>query len=78
MQELASYDFRIFLCPVRQQIKTDCLGRHAKYRQEEKEDRKPETILEPQNFEPEQPGKPEYQNIHLISGTYICSILPIQ
>ena len=76
-QELAGYDFRIFFCPGRQNIKADYLSRCPEYRLEERGDRKPETILKMENIGLKQNGNPEYHTTHLISGARVCSIPPI-
>ena len=72
VQELAGYDLRIFFPLGWQNINADYLSRYAEHRLEERGDRKPKTILKPENF------KPGYHTIHLISSKQVCSIPPIQ
>ena len=70
-QELASYDFRIFFRPGRQIVKADYLTCRPEKWLEKGVDRKPKTILKPENLYDE-------HTTHLISGTRECSIPPIQ
>ena len=70
-QELAGYDFRIFFRPGRQNVKVDYLSRRPEHRQETGGDRKPETILKPENLYDE-------HTTHLVSGARVFSITPIQ
>ena len=70
-QELAGYDFRIFFCTGLQNAKADYLNRRPEHRLEKGGDRKPETILKPDNLY-------DKHRTHLVSGAKVCSIPPIQ
>ena len=72
-QELAGYDFRIFFRPGRQNVKADYLSRRPEHRLEKGGDRKPETILKPENITPY-----DEHTTHLVSGARVCSLPPIQ
>ena len=70
-QELAGYDFKIFFRPGRQNGKADYLSRCPEYRLEKGGDKKPETILKPDNIS-------EDYIIPLAHKERICAIPPIQ
>ena len=72
-QDLAGYDFRIFFRPGRQNVKADYLSHHPEHWLEKGGDRKPETILKPENITPY-----DEHTTHLVSGARVCSISPIQ
>ena len=72
-EELADYDFRIFFCPGRQNVKADYLSHCPKHRLAKGGDRKPKTILKPENITP-----CNEHTIYIVSGARVCSIPPIQ
>ena len=73
-QELAGYDFKIFLRPGKHNGKADYLSRRPEYRLEKGGDRKPEMILKPNNISEE---RSDYI-IPLAHKDRICAIPPIQ
>ena len=73
MQEFAGYDFRIVFHPGQQNVKADYLSRHPEHWLEKGGDRKPETILKPENITPY-----DEHTTNLVSGARIYSIPPIQ
>ena len=70
-QELAGYDFKIFIRSGRQNGKADYLSRCPEYRLEKGGDRKPETILKQDNI-------CKQYIIHLVHKDRICAIPPVQ